>query len=244
MSLTRVAPVFPNPVQGVLFDLDGTLIDSVPDIAASLNLALQEAGYRSVAEPKVREWVGNGSGKLVDRALQHLLGQPPQKPVSDTVFAEFLRLYRIHICNKSTLYPGVLSTLETIHRAGLKMGVVTNKPLQHSEALLSRMQILDFFTCVVGGDSLAVRKPDPAPVLHACKTLEVAPKNSVMVGDSRADVVAAQRANCPVICLTYGYNQGQDLESLNPSALIEDFSLIPELIMIHPHRSAQHADQT
>lgn len=218
-------------VRGVLFDLDGTLVESLPDIANAINMALQDQGLCAVSNDLVSTWVGNGSAKLIDRAITHLTGNSPSAELSNNVFQRFLVRYAENIYQDSVLYDGVITTLEQLRAAGFAMAVVTNKPHKHSVALLQAIGLSDYFSVVIGGDTLPVRKPDPAQLLLACEKLSLTTGQCVMVGDSQADILAAQAADMPVLCLTYGYNQGVNLASLKPTALLDRFSQVGDKLL-------------
>jgi len=209
---------------GYLFDLDGTLIDTAPDIVAALNHALEHHGMAPVPDGQVRQWVGQGARRLTERALADQRRDPAEV---DTVLADFIAYYEAHIADRSRPYPGVVSTLERLARRGAGLGVVTNK-LQHlSERVLEALELSRYFAVLVGGDRAARPKPDAAPVLLACDTLALAPAQVLFVGDSTTDVGAARNAGCPVVCVPYGYSQGVAAEDLGADALIDSFDDLP-----------------
>lgn len=209
---------------GYLFDLDGTLIDTAPDIVAALNHALARHGMTPVPDGQVRRWVGQGARRLTERALADQRRDPAEV---DTVLADFIAYYEAHIADRSRPYPGVVSTLERLARRGAGLGVVTNK-LQHlSERVLEALDLSRYFAVLVGGDRAARPKPDAAPVLLACDVLALAPAQVLFVGDSTTDVGAARNAGCPVVCVPYGYNQGVPAQELGADALIDSFDDLP-----------------
>ncbi len=218
--------------RAALFDLDGTLVDSVPDIAEAANLALDKLGLPRRADEDLRRWVGNGSPTLIKRALTGEVDGEPDPKLLEHALGLFFDLYAEHVWVKSRLYEGVAETLQTLVSLGYAMACVTNKPMRHTRLLLDACDLSRFFCVTVGGDSLPQRKPDPAQLFHAAKQLNVSANDCVMVGDSINDIAAAQAASIPVICLTYGYNQGIDLSTSNPDVLIDHFFQIPDHLQL------------
>ncbi len=205
-----------------IFDLDGTLVDSVPDLAWALNAALNEMTLPVVSEAGVRSWVGNGSVKLVERALVHLLGDESLTELKSPLHAAFLSHYETAFCNNSCLYPGVLALLEHIQQLKFPMALVTNKPIAFVPGLLTALGIEHFFSVLLGGDSLIEKKPSALPLLHAAQFMAMQPQDCLMVGDSTADFKAARAANMPILLLEQGYNQGVNLAQLQPDYLLAD----------------------
>lgn len=215
---------------GLLFDLDGTLVDSVPDIANAANLMLEQLGLARADDRDLRNWVGNGAPRLVKRALTKEVDGEPEASLYELALPLFFDLYAEHVYVHSTLYPGVPETLEYFAAEGFAMGCVTNKPTRHTVSLLENAGLSPFFASVVAGDTLNTHKPDAEPLLYAARQLGVAHSNCIMIGDSVNDILAGRAAGMPVICLTYGYNQGLDLGTRNPDALVDHFSDLPNLI--------------
>ena len=211
--------------QAIIFDLDGTLVDSVPDLCMALNAALKDLSEKQnnevprVSRDLVRLWVGNGSHKLIERALQHLNIEPDN---IDTVHGYFLKRYKDCVCEESYLYPKVLTLLQACQYSNIPMALVTNKPIAFVPALLSKLGIHDYFEILLGGDSLSEKKPSGLPLLHAAEFLSVKPEHCLMVGDSAADRASAKEAGIPCVLLQQGYNQGKDLTQLRPEWLIKD----------------------
>ena len=210
--------------KALLFDLDGTLIDSVPDLAKAIDAMLSAAQLPLAGEQRVRAWVGNGARQLVLRALAHA-HQCAEEKINTTELNEqhqqFLNCYRQTSTLHSKLYDGVLEALDYWQVQGVKMALVTNKPEEFIRPLLQRFGMDDYFSVLVGGDSLATRKPSPEPLLHAAQLLKVSAPECVMIGDSVNDVEAARAANMPVICVSYGYNHGEPISSAHPDILVE-----------------------
>lgn len=207
-------------IRALLFDLDGTLVDSAPDMAVAVDRMLVDIGQSSAGEEKVRRWVGNGARRLVMRALTGRQdGDPPEADV-DRALALFLGYYEERLSVRSRLYPGTRSGLDRLQADGYRLACVTNKPERLARQLLNDLGLDDVLPVVVGGDTLTVRKPDPAPLHHAMAALAVPAQQTLMVGDSRADVEAGRNAGTGVVCVPYGYSQGEDVTALGPDVVV------------------------
>lgn len=213
------------PRGAVLFDLDGTLVDSVPDLTAAANVMLRTYGRPAVDEAAVRLRVGRGTERLV----ADLLGDRARHGRSRAV-RRFMSAYRDHLCERTEPYPGVPATLRVLHEHGIPMACVTNKPLALAEELLRRLSLRGFFRCVVGADSAGACKPDPAPLRLALSWLAVSPQASFLVGDSVIDVQAAHNAGCLAVCVDYGYNQGLDLGAAGADFTVSSLAEIGRLM--------------
>jgi len=219
-----------NKPEMVLIDVDGTLVDSVPDLAYCVNEMMTQLGMSVHAESKVREWVGNGVERLVRRALIGQLDGEPDEALFQKAYPIFLELYAENTSKRSALYPGVKEGLVYLKRAGYKLGCVTNKVAQFTIPLLQDLGIYDYFAIVVSGDTLPVKKPDPGPLLHVAKHFAVSPERSTMIGDSVSDVKAARAAGFQIICMSYGYNHGIDIREANPDAVIDSMAELEGLL--------------
>jgi phosphoglycolate phosphatase len=208
--------------RALLFDLDGTLVDSVPDLAAAIDAMLQDLGFASAGELRTRQWVGNGAIKLVQRALAYAR-HCDEQAVGDWEGAHqlFLQHYAAFASKRSCLYAGVREALQIWHEQNLRMAVVTNKPRQFVPEILQHFQLQNYFPVVIGGDCLPQRKPEPEPLLMACEQLSIAPDQTIMIGDSRNDVGAARAAEIPVACVTYGYNHGEPIANAKPDLVVD-----------------------
>jgi len=214
----------------VLIDVDGTLVDSVPDLAFCVDEMMTQLEMPVHGESKVREWVGNGVERLVRRALIGQLDGEPDDALFEKAYPIFLELYSDNTCKRSVLYPGVREGLDFLKSAGFKLGCVTNKAACFTEPLLQDLGIFDEFAIVVSGDTLEKKKPDPMPLLHAAEFFGIEPKNALMLGDSVSDVKAARAAGFQIICMTYGYNHGVDIRESNPDAVIDSMAELPQLL--------------
>jgi phosphoglycolate phosphatase len=210
----------------LVFDLDGTLVDSIPDLIAVLDEILREAGAPALPREAVRAMVGDGTTALVARALA-ASGLP------DTMLAErlsrFLALYEAAPVARSRVYPGVVETLAALRREGRRLAVCTNKPQHATLAVLRGFALDGFFAAVVGGDVLGVKKPDPAHLLGAVAALGAAPDQAAMIGDNEHDVAAANAAGIPIILVRYGYAR-VPLDALTADMRIDAFSALPDAL--------------
>ena len=203
-----------------LFDLDGTLVDTAPDLHRALDATLLAHGHCATDEAMTRDWIGGGAALMIRRALA-AQGVTPDPDRARLLLEDFLTHYRGHIADHSRVYPGIRETLDLLTAQGVVTACVTNKFEALARQLLEALDLAPRFGAVIGGDRLAVRKPDPAPLLEACRQLGRTPGRALMVGDSRTDVDAARNAGIPVVCVRYGYSQGEAVEDLGADALVE-----------------------
>jgi phosphoglycolate phosphatase len=208
----------------ILIDVDGTLVDSVPDLTFCVDEMMKQLGREPWGEARVRNWVGNGVERLVERALTGELDGEPDKAAYDTAYPIFLELYADNTSKRSRLYPGVREGLDYLTGAGYRLGCVTNKAERFTVPLLKDLGVYDDFRIVVSGDTLPYKKPHPAPLLHAAEFFKVAPEKSLMVGDSISDVKAARAAGFMIACVPYGYNHGDDIRLAAPDVVIESLA--------------------
>lgn len=216
--------------QMILIDVDGTLVDSVPDLAFCVDEMMKQLGRPVHGEEKVRNWVGNGVERLCRRALIGQLDGEPSDADFDKAYPLFLALYAENTSRRSLLYPGVREGLDYLKAEGYELGCVTNKAAQFTLPLLKDLGIHDEFAIIVCGDSLAEKKPHPLPLLHAAEQLGVAPGQSMMLGDSMSDVKAARAAGFQIVCMSYGYNHGEDIRDYNPDAVIDSMAELKGLL--------------
>jgi phosphoglycolate phosphatase len=210
-------------VSAIALDLDGTLLDTIHDLATAVNALLAELGLQPLPKDEVRTMVGKGMANLVQRALASARGVPPGSVDDETVAAALPR-YQAHyaaILGRETLtYPGIVEGLERLTAMGFPLAVVTNKAARFVMPHLEHAGIARHFALVVGGDSLPTRKPEPGPLLHVAAEFGIHPKRLLMVGDSINDVAAARAAGCPVLVLPYGYNEGEPVHNLEADGIV------------------------
>ncbi|HEX4855754.1 MAG TPA: phosphoglycolate phosphatase [Limnobacter sp.] len=197
--------------KAVLFDLDGTLLHTVPDLAAAVNAMLADLGKPTLPEETVAVYVGKGAENLVNRSLTGSMTEKADPVLYQQAMANWQNHYTHINGNHSEFYPGVKEGLELLKQAGCKLAVVTNKPERFTHPLLQRTGIADYFEVVVGGDTCPVKKPDPMPILHACKLLGIQPSQALMIGDSVNDALSAHAAGVECWLLPYGYNEGNSV---------------------------------
>jgi phosphoglycolate phosphatase len=214
----------------VLIDVDGTLVDSVPDLHYCVDEMMKALDMPLRGEAKVRTWVGNGVERLVRRALIDSLDGEPDDALFEKAYPIFLELYAENTSRRSRLYPGVLEGLDYLQSIGLKLGCVTNKAAQFTIPLLKDLGIHDRFGIIVSGDTLAEKKPHPMPLLHAAEFFGVKPENAMMLGDSVSDVKAARAAGFQIVCMSYGYNHGVDIREAEPDAVIDSMAELPSVL--------------
>lgn len=224
-----------RPIRGVLFDLDGTLVDSLADIHAAVAATLAELGLPVPDAATVRSYIGHGVGVLLERALTGALGHAPDAALAARAEAVFDPHYAAQNGRSSRLYPGVREGLDAFAAMGLAMAVVTNKPQRFSEALLATLGIADRFATVVGGDAAARRKPQADPLLLACARIGIAPADALMVGDSAIDAAAAHAAGTALILVGYGYHHDAALDA--NTRVVDRIDAIPALLAVPAPRT-------
>ncbi|MBD9441331.1 phosphoglycolate phosphatase [Pseudomonas sp. PDM04] len=212
----------------VMFDLDGTLIDSVPDLAAAVDNMLLKLGRPPAGLEAVREWVGNGAPVLVRRALaNHIDAEGVDEVEAEQALELFNGFYEAGH-ELTVVYPGVRDTLKWLNKHGVEMALITNKPERFVAPLLDQMKIGRYFKWIIGGDTLPQKKPDPAALFFVMKMANIPASQSLFVGDSRSDVLAAKAAGVKCVALSYGYNHGRPIAEESPALVIDDLrKLIP-----------------
>ncbi len=216
-------------IKYILFDLDGTLVDSLPDLTFCINEMLKSLGFLSCSEDKVYMWIGCGAEVLVEQALSHALGKRPTKDVQEKAFSVYMAICKNNLCVRTQFYPQVKEVLALLKSKKYKLGCVTNKPEGLTQSLLVSMGVDEMFDVIIGGDTTPKKKPDPYPLLYAVKKLGYTAKEGVMVGDSITDVHAARNANIKVIAVSYGYNHGIDIRKENPDKVIDSFGALVKI---------------
>ncbi|HEV7819612.1 MAG TPA: phosphoglycolate phosphatase [Burkholderiales bacterium] len=221
---------FPLAVKAVMIDLDGTMLDTVADLAVAVNLMLDKLQRKQLDEALVRNFVGKGIPNLVQRALAGKMEGDVDPDLFARALPVYLDCYESVNGKHTLLYPGVLEGLEALKHAGFPLACITNKSERFTLPLLKQMKLADYFAVVVSGDTLPKKKPDPLPLTHACKELGIAPREMLMIGDSLNDTLAARAAGCPVFCVPYGYNEGHDVRELDVDAIVETLLAATTLI--------------
>jgi phosphoglycolate phosphatase len=226
-------------VQAIIFDLDGTLVDSAEDLRAAVNRSLGEVGLRPIETNEIKGMIGDGVLRLVERALVAANGNPAQK---DALLRRFLEIYQANPATSTRCYPGVVETLKALRRKDFRLAVVTNKPVFATNKILEMLSLAEFFPVVIGGDSVQKRKPHPAPLLEAARLLGVDVSQLLMVGDNIHDVEAAHAATMRCIAVSYGYHHRPPSE-FNADHLIDHFDeLLSLVIKPTPNRSETRSD--
>jgi phosphoglycolate phosphatase len=214
----------------ILIDLDGTMVDSVPDLAYCVDAMMERLDRPPHGEARVRNWVGNGVERLVRRSLIGQLEGEPDEADFQRAYPIFLELYRHNTSKRSQLFPGIRAGLDWLKAAGYPLGCVTNKAAQFTEPLLRDLGVRDYFEIVISGDTLPRSKPDPLPLLHAAAHFGAEPAEALMIGDSISDVKAARAAGFTIFCMSYGYNHGQDIRDYHPDAVLDSLTEVQGLL--------------
>lgn len=222
--------LLPLAVEAVVIDLDGTLLDTAPDLAVAANRMLVEMGLVPITEDLIKTYIGNGVSRLIKRVLTRSMdGEPAAE-----LFAIAQPIYEKHYLEVVSLnslpFPGVVEGLQEMKKAGYHLACITNKASKFTIPLLQDTGLHDYFELILSGDSLPRRKPDPLPLLHACEVFKITPGQMVLIGDSLNDTQAARAAGCHVFCVPYGYNRGSDVRDLDMDAVVE--SLLQASTMI------------
>jgi len=222
----------------VLIDLDGTLVDSLPDIAFCVDSMLTELAMPTAGQERVRQWVGNGTDILVRRSIAGNLDGEVDEQLLARALPLFTALYAKHTSERSRVYDGVAAGLDYLRTTGAALACVTNKASVFTHKLLSEMELDDYFSLVISGDTLARNKPDPLPLLHAARHFAVAPEQGLLIGDSANDVKAARAAGLRIVCVSYGYNHGNDIRASLPDAVIDSLAELPTLFEPSPRANS------
>jgi phosphoglycolate phosphatase len=214
----------------VLIDVDGTLVDSVPDLAWCVDATMRELGMPERGEAAVRHWVGNGVERLVKRALLNRLDGEPDAALYNKALPVFQAFYSENTSKRSKLYAGVADALEFLRSTGVRLGCVTNKASRFTLPILRDLGIADYFATVLCGDEVERKKPDPQPLLTVAERLQTAAERSMMIGDSMSDVKAARAAGFSIVCMSYGYNHGEDIRDYHPDAVVDSMDEIRNIV--------------
>ncbi|MDD3884502.1 MAG: phosphoglycolate phosphatase [Gallionella sp.] len=220
---------FPLPVSAIVIDLDGTLLHTAPELAESANRMLRDMGRPAVSQDLLMSYIGNGIHWLVKRALTGDMHAEPDAALFDRALPIFEKHYT-ELLLESKPFDGVLPGLEALKAAGYRLGCITNKVARYTEPLLKGVGLADYFEIVLAGDTLPEKKPHPLPLQHSAEFFGVPIEHLLLVGDSLSDAQAARAAGCPIICVPYGYNHGEPVETLNVDAVIPDLTAVLPLI--------------
>ena len=218
-----------RPPKLAALDLDGTLVDTLPDLTFCIDEMLLGLGLEPAGQERVRGWVGRGVDELVLSALAARVDGPATNAFFAGARAAFVELYAAHASDRSRVYPGVREGIEFLRSLPAKLACVTNKATVHTERVLEDLGLLAAFHLVVSGDTLAQKKPSPAPLLYAAEQLAVPPLDSVLIGDSPTDIEAARRARFMIICVSYGYGAASCIRQGDPDAVIDSLAELPDL---------------
>ncbi|MBY7905584.1 phosphoglycolate phosphatase [Vibrio fluvialis] len=223
-----------NQIKLIAFDLDGTLLDSVPDLAVAADQAVRAMGFPGVTELQVRDYVGNGADVLIARSLSQSLTIDPS--LSDEVRSKarvlFDDFYEQTGHKLSHLYANVKETLAQLHRAGFTLALVTNKPSKFVPHVLTQHGIDGYFSDVIGGDTFPNKKPDPMALNWLLDKHQLSASEMLMVGDSKNDILAAKNAGCASFGLTYGYNHGEPIAVSEPDVVADNIAQLLDVMLV------------
>ena len=232
-ATARQAVKFPLAVKMVMIDLDGTLIHTAPDLAACANRMLADLGRAPAPVETVMTWIGNGVPRLVKRALTGQMLAEPEEALFEKALAIFQKHYLAHVSDLSRPFPGVVAGLDRLKARGFHLACITNKAEAFTLPLLKNLDLYKYFELVLSGDSLPKQKPDPLPLLHACRHFGITPDHGMLIGDSSNDVEAARAAGMPVLCVPYGYNHGHDIRESHPDAVVESLEAVAPYLTLY-----------
>jgi phosphoglycolate phosphatase len=208
--------------KAVIFDLDGTLVDTAPDLWRATNHVLTDAGRSEVSLDQVRAFVGHGARKLIARGFE-ATGAPLRPQDIEPLYQKFVAYYGANIASESAPFPGCVALLDRLRTERILLGICTNKLEGLSVKLIDALGLTSYFAAIVGPDTIGIAKPDPAPYREALRRMNAVSARSLLVGDSETDVLTARAAGVPVIGVTFGYT-AEPIESFGPDALVRSFS--------------------
>lgn len=211
---------FPIPIKAVVIDLDGTLLNTAPDLAHAAELMMADLGLPCPSLETIQAYIGNGVSRLVKRVLTGEMEAEPDAALFERAIAAYQQHYGEHVSLYSRPYDGVVAGLDAFKAMGVRLACITNKAAQFTHPLLKDTSLFDYFELILSGDSLPKRKPDPLPLLHACEAFRIKPSELLLIGDSLNDTQAARAAGCPVFCVPYGYNRGCPVSELDLDAVV------------------------
>jgi phosphoglycolate phosphatase len=220
---------FPLAVSAIVIDLDGTLLHTAPELAESANRMLRDMGRPPVSQDLLMSYIGNGIHWLVKRALTGDMHAEPDAAQFDAALPIFEKHYTELAC-VSKPFANVVQGLDAMKAAGFRLGCITNKVMRYTDPILKASGLAPYFDIVLAGDTLPEKKPHPLPLMHAAQFFGVPIEQLLLVGDSLSDAQAARAAGCPIVCVPYGYNHGEPVETLNVDAVIPDLTAVLQLI--------------
>lgn len=223
-------------IKAAIIDLDGTMLDTVPDFELALNAMRAEFRLAPITQDVIKPMVGKGSEKLIRDVLSLDFDPDRVESVYDEAMAAYQRHYLAINGEKSVLFDGVIEGLQALRELGLRLACVTNKPISFTTPLLAQKGLASFFELVYGGDSLPRKKPDPLPLLQVCSDFDLAPQQVVAIGDSSNDAEAARAARCYVLTVPYGYNHGRPVQEIDSDGIVN--SLLDAANLIRAHNGA------
>lgn len=223
---------FPLPIKAVVIDLDGTLLDTAPDLADAAMAMAADLGLPEIDLATVKSYIGNGVSRLVKRVLTRDMEADPDPELYARAMPLYERHYSEWVSRKSRVFPGVVEGLQAFKGMGLRVACITNKSERFTVPLLGDTGLFPFFELVLSGDSLPERKPSPLPLLHACQYFGVEPAELLLIGDSLNDTQAARAAGSPVFCVPYGYNRGRPVEELDLDAVVPTLAEAAKLVVV------------
>ena len=221
---------FPINIKAVVIDLDGTLLNTAPDLAYAAELMMVELGMACPSQETIATYIGNGVSRLVKRVLTGEMQAEPDEELFARALPLFQKHYGEHVSLYSRPFPGVVEGLEAFKNMGLHIACITNKAEQFTVPLLKDTGLFDYFELILSGDTLPKRKPDPLPLQHACKVFGIQPSELLLIGDSLNDTQAARAAGCPVFCVPYGYNRGRPVTELDLDAVVQSLMEAGQLV--------------
>ena len=217
-------------IRAIAIDLDGTLLDTIPDLCGAVNLALADLNFPPLAIDLVKTFVGKGLGEHMRKSLRAAMGREANDAEKTHAMELYRAHYAAHIADYTTIYPGVVEGLDAFKARGLPLSVVTNKWTTNTETLLAHFKLSAYFDHIVCGDTLVSNKPDPGMMFYSAGRFAVHPREMLMLGDSGNDSRAAQAAGAPVVLMSYGYSEGENLVDLHANAIVSTFTAIPALL--------------
>jgi phosphoglycolate phosphatase len=222
---------FPLPIKAVVIDLDGTLLNTAPDLAHAAELMMAELGMPCPSLETISTYIGNGVSRLVKRVLTGDMHAEPDAGLFARALPIYQKHYGAHVSEQSRPFPGVVEGLDAFRAMDVHVACITNKAAVFTHPLLKDTGLFDYFELILSGDTLPKRKPDPLPLLHACEVFKVQPAELLLIGDSLNDTQAARAAGCPVFCVPYGYNRGRPVAELDLDAVVPTLAEAAKMVV-------------